>query len=493
MPGGTGGSTGIKISALYLWVSRFVLPLTFYCLAAVSCSERIFVEENSPSLTFSDDTIHFDTVFTSIGTITKEFRVYNQYNRWLKIDRIFLGGGTSSPFRLNIDGEPTIDVSGVELAPGDSIFIFVDVIIDPLGEDNPVAILDSVVFIAGNSLQSVNLLAWGQDIHLVSGEITGTTTWGNDKPWVIYNSVTVDTGEILTVEAGARVLFHRGSTMYVAGTLLVRGEYENSVLFSSDRTEEEYNEIPGQWEGINFINSSYGNTIDNAVIKNAVSGIHLGNIDSFDEPPDLVISNSVIRNMTVSGISSLGANISANNCEISHCGFFNLFLAMGGSYSFAHCTVAGTWEYSARTTPSVLISDYYDYNTIRYKGELLSAHFINSVIYGTGEGEIAILPQLDSEVLNCSFGYSLITIDEGNSYWDNYDLSTDLVNGDPQFIGFSDLDFRPDTLSVLTGTADRSVSLIYPSDLRGFNRFMDEGPDIGAYERQPGEKRASSK
>jgi len=474
-------------------MTRILILIILSGLITMSCTEKLFIEIENPVLGFSDDTIHFDTVFTTIGSTTREFRIYNNYNKWLKIDRITLGGGTGSPFRLNIDGDPSAEVSDIEVAPGDSIFIFVDVIIDPTGEDNPVAILDSIVFFTGNNIQAVNLLAWGQDIHLVSGEIVGTSTWTNDKPWVIYNSVLVDTGEVLTVEAGTRVLFHRRSTMYVAGTLLVNGEYDSKVLFSSDRIEEYYSEIPGQWQGIYFLNISHGNIINNALVLNAQSGVHLGNIDSSGQHPDLVISNSVIRNMTASGLSSIGATISAFNCDISRCGFYNLFLTMGGNYNFTHCSVAGTWDYSARTTPAVLISDFYYFDDVVYTGLLETAEFRNSVIYGTSQGEIFIIPLLEGEVLNCSFDYSLITVDPGTGYWDDYDLSTSLVNADPGFIGFGDLDLRPDTLSLLTGAADRSVSVLFPYDIRGFDRLLDDGPDIGAYERQPGEKRTNSK
>lgn len=469
-------------------MTRIILLFLLAALVTMSCTEKVFVDIENPRLTFSDDTIHFDTVFTSLGTVTKELRVINPYNNWLKIQRIYLGGGSESPFRINIDGEPASDVSNLQLAPGDSIFIFVDVVIDPVGDNNPVAVTDSIMLITGNSLQIVNLLAWGQDIHLLSGENVTTTTWGNDKPWVVYNSVLVDTGEVLTIEAGARVLFHRGSTMYVAGTLVVSGEYGNKVYFGSDRTEDYYSEIPGQWNGIYFINVSRDNIIDNAVVENGVSGIHLGNLGSVDDPPGLVITNSVVRNMTVSGLSSLGGDISAVNCEVSHCGFYNLFLVMGGRYDFTHCTISNLWEYSVRTTPSVLITDFYDYNGTRYTGNLQSASFSNSVLYGNLQSEITILPDQAGELLNCSFDFSLVKIDTGDPLWNNYELGTALVNIEPGFIGFNNLDFRPDTLSSLTGAADPAVSLVYPADLRGFDRFLDVGPDIGAYERQPGEK-----
>ena len=60
----------------------------------------------SGPVSFSSDTVSFDTVFSTVGSVTMEFRAINRGNDPLLIDRIYLGGGTGSPFRLNIDGVP---------------------------------------------------------------------------------------------------------------------------------------------------------------------------------------------------------------------------------------------------------------------------------------------------------------------------------------------------------------------------------------------------
>lgn len=471
---------------------RFTLIISIISLVAFSCSERVFLEEGDVNLVFSEDTIRFDTVFTVAGSTTKELRVINQHNSWITIDRITLGGEGESPFRINVDGMPG-GAEEINIAPGDSIFIFIDLIADPLGEDLPVFLADSVVFDTGGNLSRVILEAWGQDIRLVSDEIVGTTLWGAGKPWVIWNSIVVDTGEVLTVEAGAKVLFHRGATMYVAGTLIVNGEYDNKVIFSGDRTEALYSDIPGQWNGIIFLNGSSSNYIDNAVIKNGTSAIQLGNLFSEDAPPDLIITNTVIRHMTVGGISSLGGSVTAGNCDIGHCGFYALYFAMGGHYSVTHCTVANLWEYSTRVTPSVLISDYYDYNGTRFTGALEEAAFVNSVVAGTLRSEILILPSSGETELQCSFIGSWLDIDTSDPMWSPYDLTGVVTGEDPLFIDFEGFDFRPDTLSPLLNAARADTALLWPTDIRGLDRLYDSGPDIGAYERQPGESDETSK
>ncbi len=460
-----------------------ILVLVFFS----SCTEKEFVTGDISPLRFSLDTVYFDTVFTSLGTATRELRVINPNPGWIKVDRIGTSQSGSSSFRLNIDGVSGNLREDVEIAPGDSIFIFVDVIIDPNNTDNPIAVNDSIIFDYHSKQQDVNLLAWGQDINLINGEEIATETWSGTKPYVVYNSMMVDTSHILTIEKGVRVLFHRGSTMFVAGTLIVNGTVEEPVLFSSDRFEGIYDDIPGQWGGIYFLYGSGSSSIDYAVIKNSVSAIHLGNLGSEDQAPSLEISNSLIMHNTVSGISSLGASLIAENCVITHCGYFSLYLAMGGSYSFLHCTIHNYWDYSATINPGVLISDYFEYNDSIYSTPLLEASFINSVISGSLKNEIGLDP-LIGESINCSFIKCLLRVDESLDMWAAFDFSDNILNVSPKFIQAGDFDLRPDTLSPLLDVANPDYSLLLDIDIRANSRFNDNGPDIGAYERQIGER-----
>lgn len=481
MPGGTAGLTSIDgIHKLHM--NKFCLLLTVVFIILSSCDHRIYYEGGMASVEFSDDTIHFDTVFTSLGTTTRELRVINPYKKWLHIDRIELAGGDSSPFRLNIDGNPSKRINGIDIAPGDSLFIFIDAIIDPNDLDNPVLINDSIEFELKGNIFDVNLIAWGQDIILMDSELIETETWSAGKPYVIYNSVYVDTGHVLTIKEGVEILFHRGSTMYIAGTLVAEGSVEKPVIFSSDRVEEMYYDIPGQWNGLYFMNGSTGNIIGNAKVLQAVSGIHSGNPDSAGAPPDLELYNLFIAHMSVSGISSLGSTIDARNIVVSDCGYYCAFLAAGGEYSFVHSTMANRWTYSNRTSPALYISDYYDHDQGRYTGNLVKAGFYNTAVTGNNHSEIYIESatgeDMEVEFVNC------FVQDENLQA---YEYNNCIFNLDPGFYSWNDYDFRPDTLSPLIDAASSYYAGIVPYDIRGNSRLNDEAPDIGAYEKQPGE------
>lgn len=455
------------------------------CIFICGCTEKKYFSGDSPVLDFSLDTVYFDTVFTSIGTSTRELRVINKNSRWVRIDEISLSLNNSF-FRLNIDGVKGNMVTDIEIAPGDSIFIFINALIDPSGSSNPVAINDSISFYYGNIMQDINILAWGQDVNLIDGEEITSQTWTDDKPYLIYNSMMVDTGEVLTVKEGARIFFHRGSSMYIAGTLVVEGSESDRVVFASDRVEENYDNIPGQWEGLYFLNGSHGSRIEYAVIKNAVSAVHLGNLGTSDPAPDIILLNSKILHNSVTGISSIGGSIEAYNCVITHCGFYSLYLAMGGSYEFVHCSVNSFWDYSIRTGPGILISDYIEYDNAIYTGVLDRAVFSNSSLTGSLDNEIVIYSS-DGGIMNCQFNSCVLSIDKELELWSDYDLKGSIISSDADYISEYDFDLRPDTLSVLIDRADPAISIVFGYDICGFSRFEDNGPDIGAYERQIGE------
>lgn len=73
---------------------RYLLVLVVVLAAWLSaCRQDRFVANADIELRFETDSVLFDTVFTTVGTITKRFKVYNPTNQNISIDEIFLGAG----------------------------------------------------------------------------------------------------------------------------------------------------------------------------------------------------------------------------------------------------------------------------------------------------------------------------------------------------------------------------------------------------------------
>jgi hypothetical protein len=101
-----------------------------------------------------------------------------------------------------------------------------------------------------------------------------------------------------------------------------------------------------------------------------------------------------------------------------------------------------------------------------------------------------IIPLVKNLTGNYYFDYCLLKLDTLNSiFWEKDEFPKTLINRDPHFIDFNSWDLRPDTLSPLLNNGNTVYSAEYPFDIRGVSRTTDYAPDIGAFERVPGEKR----
>jgi len=434
----------------------------------------------SGRLGFSSDTISFDTVFSGFGSTTLEFSVINLEDEPLLIDRIWLGGAGTSPFMLNIDGDAVTEANDVILAKGDSIFIFVEVLIDPTGGDQPVSVLDSVNFLSGSVSRRVILEAWGQDITLVDGDVLSNTVWTEGKPYVINDALLIDTLVTLTLNPGTRVYTHHGASFTVAGTIHANGTPDRRIIFATDRLEKEYEDVPGRWSGLKFLSCSRGNVLNYTDIRNAEIAVEIeGEAASV---PDLTMNGAMLMHNSVASLAARHAEFFAVNSIFAHSGFSTVSLTEGGSYEFIHCTLNNRWEYSHRTEPALFISPG--------EGVMPSVTVVNSVISGNLTGELLIDASAADAAARFHADSSLIKVDTMAADWYSRSLFRNVITTPiPCFIDEGAWDFRPDSLSPLLDRAGRTEMAIWSVDIRNKPRPYDSGPDIGAFERQRGEKR----
>jgi len=465
-----------------------ILPGAFF----FSCHpERSYIDDREAKLEFTLDTLFFDTVFTTVGTVTKSFRVKNPHNQFISIDEISLAGGAASVFRVNVDGDPGIQHSGVEIAPGDSLYIFVEATLDPNGSDDILRIQDSIVFMSNGNLQDIDLVAWGQDVHMIGElEIDVPTTWVADKPYLLIEYVYVDSAASLSIDPGVKVYLHRNAMIYVDGSLQVNGSREEPVRFGGDRLEEFYDQIPGQWGFIYLSGSSHDNQITHAEISNGTIGVLITSPPESVEMPDLEISNTLINRMSSTGFYALNAEVNGHNLVVGDCGGSSLALIYGGSYHFTHSTFANFWPsgFSNRQLPALLLSDYFvtydeEGNGFLYvDGVFENAVFRNTIIYGSHPMELMI-DSYNNLQLNYSIDYCLTRIHEDSSRYLSDPLITHILNNQNPLFDSIPVSYELDTLSPAIDAGLASYAVGFPFDLNGNSRLDDEAPDLGAYER----------
>src|SRR5512133_2910533 len=115
-----------------------------------ACQKENINSSSDAVLHFSSDTITFDTLFTSIGSPTKNLRVINQTNENVVISSVRLAGGKQSGFRMNVNGDATSETNNVQIPAQDSIFIFVDAVLQKTGKNAPLITEDSIIFRINN-------------------------------------------------------------------------------------------------------------------------------------------------------------------------------------------------------------------------------------------------------------------------------------------------------------------------------------------------------
>lgn len=447
-------------------------------LAAISCRKSDKTDHTPGlSLGFSTDTVLFDTVFTTAGSVTRRLIVYNPNQNKVSVSKIMLSGGSSSNYRLNIDGIASSEVGDFEIPGNDSIFIFIRVTVDPKNLSTPFVVADSIRFDLNGNQQYVKLIAWGRDAVFYHNKIlTGAHQWDSTRARVILGSLRVDTSSALTILPGTKVYFHKDSYMAVSwlGTLNVSGTGDFPVWFRSDRLDQFYNELPGQWLGIFLERGSRNHRIENARILNGVYGIL---VDQPSSPASvmLTISNSIIRNMTMSGIYAFGTTIAATNCVIGDCGQHAIDISYGGSYDFRHLTIGNYWFSSVRFVPSVAMSNYsYDTAGQKISNPLVKAYFGNCILYGANDEEMGF-DSLAGIPFEYKFENSLIRT--MLPLTNPARFVNCLKNKNPRFVNSPEWNYQIDSISP---AIDQGADLGVPFDLRGLSRIPP--PDLGAFE-----------
>lgn len=459
-----------------------------------------FSTSSDMRLTFSNDTVRFDTVFTTIGTATKRLKVYNKNRDALTISSIELMKPEETGFRMNVDGESGNTINNVDILGEDSLYIFVEVTINPLNQNNPLLISDSIRFRFNGVTQYVTLEAIGQDAIIWKSEsITQETTLTGEKPFLIYDYLRIEKDAVLNIEKNVRMYFHNNAVLDIQGRINAQGTIDEPVIFRGDRMDNlfesprlPYDRIPGQWYGIRIAPDSYGNRFENVRIRNGVYGVYAEPSDTLQVKASFV--NTIIQNTTKGVLHCINSKIDARNCLFANSGEYTINL-VGGSYNFLHCTIANYMIYngtSRKGTVSVVNKGYDLASNKEYTFAVGTCNFISSIISGLNRNSQDIyLNSSGGQVFNYYFLNSLLNIsgsDDGrfvNTVWNEnpsfkYIFSSNDTQNNPG--GYFYYDFDLNENSPARNKASRQYAAELPEDIRGTSRRSDEAPDIGCYE-----------
>lgn len=461
----------------YLIICVFLSALFLACK-----SEDDFSSDKNMSLTFSSNTLSFDTVFSSVGSATRQFKIYNKNNSSLVIESIELVSPAKSGFRMNIDGEKGVKLTNVEILKKDSLYGFVEVTVDPHNNKSPLLIKDSIRFVVNGNIQYVQLEAVGQDVYIWKDKVVLEDTILTDsKPFLIYNSLTVGKNATLTIKEGVTFFMRNYASVEISGTLIVQGSEKSPVVFRGSRFDNiegdiPYDNVPGQWTGLIFNKESYYNVLGNVYIRNAVRGMTFAESDTQYKKASL--TNVIVQNTSEYGVQAVNCKIEGQNCLFANSKGALLSL-QGGEYSFLHCTLANYYKWTSRLTQSLRLSNYVG---IDKAYALEKCDFINSIIFGSVSKEL-LLSSKGTVPFNYLFQNCLLKSSEVS---DNHFVNI-VWNAEPLFEGLNingvySYNFELQSQSPAIDKADKAYSVLVPLDINGRSRLNDLNPDIGCYE-----------
>lgn len=509
----------------YVRLTVIVLGLAL-AISWSSCRKDFDYAPSSGNLEFSKDTVFLDTVFTNIGSSTYTLKVYNRSSDDILIPFIGLESGQNSSYRLNVDGSAGKEFNDVPLLAKDSLFVFIETTFDvSLTFENEFLYTDDIIFGNGSNAQEVPLVTLVKDaVFLYPQEFSDGTTetlvlgldeegneirvegfflepdelfFTNEKPYVIYGYAAVPDGSSLSIEAGARVHFHKnsgvivntGASLQVNGLLSEDQELlENEVIFEGDRLEPTYASEPGQWGTIWLREGSMNNSVSYLTLKNATVGLRVEGDDVLTTPT-LLLRNSQIYNSLDSNLWAIKASIIAENTVLGGAGNISFYGNSGGKYNFTHCTLANYWNNGFRSGVTLALDNFMpSANGETIARDLENADFVNCIIDGTQSIELS-LQQDSNAAFNFSFKNCLLQFNDPNDQFIDNPLfnfedaglyQNIIFNQDSDFTKPFENQFQIEVNTAALDAADPNIIPPIPTDILGTDRTLN--PDIGAYE-----------
>ncbi len=455
-------------AAISFWIFIFM----------ISCNRDDFsFESPSQALRFSKDTVFCDTVYNQVRSETYVVKVYNNEDKDIMIPKISLESGSSSLYRINVDGKPGTEFHDVPLRKKDSLFIFVE--IAPVANATEAIAEDRVVFSSPAGEQHVTLFSVVQDAEFfIESEtnpniLTENTTWTNTKAKIIFGDLTLAENKTLDIQKGTKVYFFKNAGLKISknASLNVNGSLGEEVTFRGDRNDPKYDTIPKNWNSIRFEKDAH--------LYMNYAKIFGGNSGLIFDHSQAEINNTIIHTFEDNGIEAIASTISAKNMVMNNCGQANISIYKGGNINLSHCTLANYWDLNG-ILPALGI--YATNSWTNPSGTIetgaLTLNVNNSIIYGQEENAVKLEPTT-GQTFNTNFNYCLLKYGEKATYATNNSIK----NEDPKFENYftqkMNLRIKSDSPAKAKGNSSY-VTGILTKDIVGVNRSLP--PSIGAYQ-----------
>ena len=440
----------------------FYLLTIAWCLVACQDDDK-FSTSTGLRITFPQDTLKLDTVFSRTPSSTYTFWVYNQNDTGIRMERVRLRRGNQTGYRVNIDGIYLDNANGsqtsdVEIRRNDSILVFVELTASETGQSEPVLLEDDLLFTLESGIeQEVCLQAWVWDARkLYDPVIDKDSVIESDLPIIIYGDMVVNEGVTLTVR-NTTLFFHAFSGLYVNGSL----KTENCT-FRGDRLDDMFDYLPydrvsGQWNGVVLFGTSKDNRLVDTEIRNANDGLLCDSaaIDSLQ--PRLIMERCVVHNCVGTGVETVNTYVRLDHCQVTNTGG-NCLSIIGGMADINNCTIAQFYPFTANRGAALNFRNYRG----QYDMPLLRLMCRSSIVTGYGD-DVVTGEAKDDGGVSFVYGFSNSLLrtpkveTEDSVHFSNiiWETPKDSIQGKAHFVIIDEekliYDFHLDSLSTAQG------------------------------------------
>ena len=424
----------------------------------VACSDDdSFSTSRNNLLTFSVDTVKMDTVFSTVGSSTYTFWVFNNSGDGIRLNSVSLKNGNQTGFRVNVDGSYLDNsmgsvVTDLEVRRGDSIRVFVELTSPENNQMDPQKVDDAVVFSLESGVeQRVCLQAFAWDAIAVTNlTVTHDTLITSARPMVVYGEgIKVDSGAVLTIQ-NTTLYFHDGAGITVDGQLRTE-----NVLMRGDRLDHMFDYLPydrvsGQWRGISFTRSSTGNVLTDTEIRNTLTAIELEDSAATDSTAQrLSMTRCTVHNAKGYGIVSYNSHIGLQYCQLTNT-LDDCLAIYGGTATIDHCTLAQFYPFSGGRGAALRFTE----------GKGLQLSCTGSIVTGYND-DVVMGEQSDTakvflyKFIDCLLRTPAVENDTINFKRIQWETPKDSIQGKKHFVKIDetnlDYDFHLDSLSTAIG------------------------------------------
>ena len=320
--------------------SKHLVCLSLVVWIVASCyPEELRLGGNPNRLSFSLDSLSFDTLVAGIRSGVEDLRIHNNGSKSVLIDRLWLP--EHSVFTFWVHGQKGKSTGPFRILGEDSLLVLIEVTAEGMTRSEPTYREEWLRFSSGSYRDSLRLIVWEQDAELIDELVVRNDEHWQDRPaWRIQSRIHVRERATLEIGPGVKLYFENNAGMLIQGTLIVRGTEERPVIFTSVRQDGPYAHTPGQWEGIFFRNNSNAHIMEHVRISNANTGIGLGSVnDNVPRAPSLRLGNAVISDCAKVALQAVNSDTYLYNTLMYNSNRYLINLS-GGNHELIHLTLS---------------------------------------------------------------------------------------------------------------------------------------------------------